>query len=324
VWKLGARPGIGKKFYTDFALKKGFVALGYSSIRDLRTFKSKADLLRTLRRRDPEETEDSAKHLWLFSREGNGIRKNDIVLLYDRGAAWVGRVTSRYFYVKRGTREDYFSKKFGQHGAYAPHRRRVTWLFKRGGGVRRFEVDGRYWEAKVRELGLSDINKVDMDRQLRTFVQKQLLAQSVIKKAHYRKYGGSGEGEEHKRLRCLVYSHPEMLGISKVKERWVDPERPYLLPTGDLPDIVFSYGENQFLATEIETYNPEPGAFQALKYRTLICAQNRLKLNDRSVKAALVALRRDSDLERFCNKYGIRYKTVRKSSIDHRRNSTLS
>lgn len=107
--------------------------------------------------------------------------------------------------------------------------------------------------------------------------------------------------------------NPEYLGLSssEIKENWMDPVRPYLLPTMDLPDIVFSYGKGFYLAAEIETTNAEPGAYQCIKYRSLICAQRELKLDDPSVSAALVAFKIDSRVKSICDRYRIARRTKR-------------
>lgn len=130
-----------------------------------------------------------------------------------------------------------------------------------------------------------------------------------------RRSGPWGEGEEHRKLKLWVYNHPEFLGVTAPRRKWVDPDHPYQLPTGDLPDVVFSYGKKQFLAAEIETYNPGPGAYQAVKYRSLICAQRGLRLSSPSVRVALVAYRFDPKVKAFCRRYEISYHRVSRKDV---------
>jgi hypothetical protein len=314
VWKLGASPGIGRKSYTQKALERGFVALGYSKIRDLRKIASEQALFRELKRLDRYETRNSARHLWLFSHANEGIRKNDIVLLYDHGEAWVARVSSRYYRVRKGSRRDYFSKRFD--GYFAPHRLGVRWLYRqKNGKIRKFAIDGRYWEAKVLEIKPGDINKVEMEDTLRTFLQREMIPRRELKKIRARKYGFGGEGKEHKRLKGWIYRNPGFLHVTGVTEKWIDPGRPYVLPTLDLPDIVFAYGKKKYLAVEIETDFPEPGAYQALKYRTLIRAQKGLRLADSSISAALVAHVLDPRVKSFCRRYHLVYRVVSRAQF---------
>jgi hypothetical protein len=63
----------------------------------------------------------------------------------------------------------------------------------------------------------------------------------------------------------------------------------YELPSGDRADVVFDLLGNRYAVVEIETDNPTPGAYQAIKYKVLKCAQVGLDLKSRNVEAILVA-----------------------------------
>jgi len=57
---------------------------------------------------------------------------------------------------------------------------------------------------------------------------------------------------------------------------------------------------------EIETEVPTPGAHQALKYRTLKCAQLGVDVKSPSVEGVLVAWQAPENMD-FCKRYGIRF-----------------
>jgi len=126
-----------------------------------------------------------------------------------------------------------------------------------------------------------------------------------IKEIRARKYGGEGEGEDHKKLKEWIAAHPEFLGLLNVTK---NPEiEEHVFPSQDTPDIVFTHTDGKMTVVEIETSdNTElPGAYQALKYRVLLCAEKSLPLDSPSIKAFLVAWSIPKKVEEFCKKYGI-------------------
>jgi len=118
-----------------------------------------------------------------------------------------------------------------------------------------------------------------------------------------RKYGKGGESKEHKELKQYIANHPEKIGLDK---KTVKPniEHPYI--SGDQVDILFeSMDGNTDTVVEIELDNVLPGIHQAIKYRALRCAQRGLSLNDKRVKATVVAwCFTDSEIA-LCKKYDI-------------------
>lgn len=117
-----------------------------------------------------------------------------------------------------------------------------------------------------------------------------------------RKYGPGGEGEEHRLLKEWIASHPEFLGLTGVSETQVEEHR---FPSNDLPDIVFKLHDG-WAAVEIETTDPLPGAFQAIKYKALLCAEQDLDIDDENVTSFLVAYDIPKDIENFCEKYKVK------------------
>ena len=116
-----------------------------------------------------------------------------------------------------------------------------------------------------------------------------------------RKYGPRGEGDEHKELKHRVLDHPEIIVHEPVLKRHEE----YRFESGDRADIVFDLARKRHCVVEIETDLPMPGAHQALKYRTLKCAELGLDVASSRVEAVLVAWK-DPD-NRFCKRYGIRF-----------------
>lgn len=126
-----------------------------------------------------------------------------------------------------------------------------------------------------------------------------------------RKYGSCGEGIEHKSLKDWIAKHPEVLGLFDVYKVEIEQHR---FLSGDLPDIVFTFGNDMHAVIEIETIDPFPGAFQALKYKALICAEAGLPINSNKVRAFLVAWDIPKEVKKFCRKYGIET-VVRKNNM---------
>lgn len=119
-----------------------------------------------------------------------------------------------------------------------------------------------------------------------------------------RKYGAGGEGEEHKRLKEWVAKNPEFLGLKNIIKTEVEE---HIFPSGDLPDVVFSCRNGKYAVIEVETDYPLPGAYQSIKYKSLLCAELGLPLGSSDVETILVAWSLPPDLRGFCEKYNIKY-----------------
>jgi len=122
-----------------------------------------------------------------------------------------------------------------------------------------------------------------------------------------RKYRGA-EGEGHKRLKEWIAENAWFIGLKNVNRVEVET---HIFPSGDTPDLVFHYEHNKYAVVEIETDNPIPGAYQALKYKFLLIAEMGLPLDSSNVRSILVAWTIPPDVQRFCEKYGIDYKEMK-------------
>jgi hypothetical protein len=118
-----------------------------------------------------------------------------------------------------------------------------------------------------------------------------------------RKYGPAGEGPDHRRLKLWVKNNPQFLGLSNVVSAKEEPSDLFI--TNDTPDIYFECKNGECAVVEIETNNPWPGAYQALKYKAMLCGKKNENLDSKSVKSYLVAWNIPEDVKDFCTKYGI-------------------
>jgi hypothetical protein len=125
------------------------------------------------------------------------------------------------------------------------------------------------------------------------------------------KYGSGGEGPDHRRLKKWCANHPEELGLSGVISVPGITEYAPCQYTADLTDVAFQMRRGRHAVIEVETTYAKPGAFQALKYKTLLCARLGYPVGDDRVQAILVAWKIPEDVRVFCDEYEIEYKEKR-------------
>lgn len=118
-----------------------------------------------------------------------------------------------------------------------------------------------------------------------------------------RKYGPGGEGPAHKKLKNWIANNPNEIGITDVIDKKVE----YCFPSGDVADILFRCNGNKEVVVEIETVDPLPGCYQALKYKILRCAELQKDINTPEVETVLVAWIIPEEVKDFCDRYGIKY-----------------
>ena len=120
-----------------------------------------------------------------------------------------------------------------------------------------------------------------------------------------RKYGPGGESVDHKALKEWCARNAAALGLANVCHTPGETEHAFV--SGDRADVVFEMADGHYAAIEVETADPEPGAHQALKYRTLLCAEKGLPIDSDRVEGVLVAWHVPEDVKAFCSRYGIRW-----------------
>lgn len=102
-------------------------------------------------------------------------------------------------------------------------------------------------------------------------------------------YDRGGEGEEHKKLKTFIASHPEILGLSKHTTLGNMEE---LLPSGDSLDVSFRLTDD-WIGVEVKS-NRSPlgdivrGIFQCVKYRAVMEAVQIAKMERLNSKVILV------------------------------------
>lgn len=91
------------------------------------------------------------------------------------------------------------------------------------------------------------------------------------------------------------------MGLHNVRDKEIE----YVFPSGDYVDIVFELRNNRYVVVEIETIDALPGCYQALKYRTLKCAELGLPVTSSRVEAKVVAWDFEPFVKDFCSRYRI-------------------
>ena len=119
--------------------------------------------------------------------------------------------------------------------------------------------------------------------------------------AQARKYGLGGEGQDHRRLKEWLRQHPEDIGITDA----VQASAEYVFPSGDCADLLFQRRGGGFCVVAIEAIAPMAGAYQAIKHRALLCAEQGLPLDHPDVNAILVAGFFPDAVEDFCRQYKV-------------------
>jgi len=154
--------------------------------------------------------------------------------------------------------------------------------------LRKVDVCKRYWDDLASlQIKLSQV----LEPIKRTRIPK------------VRKYGSGGEGTDHKNLKQWIADNPHVIGLRNVRKTNVE----YSFPSGDTADIVFELKNNRYAIVEIETSDPLPGCYQALKYRTLKCAERGMPITSTIVEAIVVAWDFQPYIKEFCSLYGIKH-----------------
>lgn len=182
IWKIGAWPGIWgddssetkEKYINEYALKYGFVAIGYGWVPNLSKL-SKEQIRNYLseeykkRKRNPNLSRKT-NEVYNFAKE---IKENDIILLYTRYKAYVGTVIKEgsgnpYYYVEKGSEKDIIVGTEGED--MAPHRIDVHWEFNKN----RFDgIDFSMWRDTVHQVLEDDIKKIE-NNSLKEYLKQKM------------------------------------------------------------------------------------------------------------------------------------------------------
>ncbi|MFH2104147.1 MAG: hypothetical protein ABIJ39_12415 [Chloroflexota bacterium] len=160
------------------------------------------------------------------------------------------------------------------------------------------------WDALLKELGLPSVEPTfeNLDDRGRAYSE------------YIERTGGTGEGEDHRKLKEFVAAYPEVIGLESESAAQME----YLFVAGDRADIVFGTGPDAWAVVEIkngEIGELVKGVYQAIKYRALLQAEKGHG-QPCQVDAILVAYEIPSDVSFFAAKFGIRCRIVRREKVD--------
>ncbi len=141
------------------------------------------------------------------------------------------------------------------------------------------------WDWVLKELGLQEATSLT-DEEL-----------EEIKKPHA--YGKGGEGEEHKKLKEYILSHPDALGYKNVVLSKAEHE----LPSGDKLDVYFEFSDGTHVAVEVKpSTSPDSdltrGIFQCVKYRAVMEALRQVENGSYDIHTLLVSTRSLSEIHK--------------------------
>ena len=102
--------------------------------------------------------------------------------------------------------------------------------------------------------------------------------------------GGSGESEEHRKLKEFILANPEKIGLKKKTKK---AKAEYKLLSGDSIDVFFQFDSNLEVAVEIKSVRSDEndiirGFFQSVKYREVLRAQQVTEFRPQNVHSILV------------------------------------
>jgi len=167
------------------------------------------------------------------------------------------------------------------------------------------------WVGEVLGYNLSGYAKASLYPKQAVFEIRQGLLDELLRLIRERKSqrlsGFGPEGKKHKELKEYIKENPGLLGISNV----IRSEIEYGFLSGDRVDVYFECKGGKYAVVEIETTYPEPGVYQALKYRVLLCAELLKDINTPEVQAYLVAWEFEGNLKKLARKYGVITKEVK-------------
>lgn len=133
----------------------------------------------------------------------------------------------------------------------------------------------------------------------------------IVESVGRAKFFGGGESKAHKDLKEFVAANPNSIGLPS--GAIADIEHSFKSP--DRADIVFSLpNQAGWVAVEIELSGAENtlvGAWQAIKYRTLLSLEHKLDIPNSKCKCILVANTIPQSTRDFCNRYGVSFCEIR-------------
>jgi hypothetical protein len=303
--------GLGETYRKDlweFAIKKNVIGLDYKNEYcninkrfDKYTNKELEKLV--------EKGRITKRWLGQFNLFCHEMKKGDLVIIMagENRILGVCRVVGNYRFNKSRMYDEEFFR----------HIRRVEWLYRRDfNNPVKFEMPkgNRFTNTirLIRKVGNKHRPIINsLKRSLKNMeIYRRKSEKRDIEQAGKRAYtyGEIEESEEHRKLKNSIADNPSIIGLPANLKGEVER----LFITDDKADIVFEdKSEGKYFVVEIETYeNVRKGAYQALKYKVLLCAEKGLEVTSNKVIAYLVAHVYDKEAGEICKKYGIEYKIL--------------
>ncbi len=176
IWKIGAWPGLWerntaknkKRFIEEYALPKGFVAIGYGWIPNIKQKElSEEEIKKKLREEKKGKIERRTKEILKFANE---IKEDDVILLYKNfKEVYVGIVIKPYYFIESKS-EDNFIVGTGNENI-APHRIGVEWQFNK----KPFSVDFSKWQDTVHQVKEEDLINIE-DKEIKNYLLEKIHA----------------------------------------------------------------------------------------------------------------------------------------------------
>lgn len=240
--------------------------------------------------------------MWIYQFDlfCKDMELGDIVLVLDGCSRLLGVGQTRENDARYNSR---FSKDFFDHIRYVDWI--VTYDFDKAvllphsldrftNTLKRVDKGKRFWKDTIsintNTVRSGQIKKIQVGRQDK---KNQVL--------RARKHDIGIESSDHKELKEWIADNPQTIGLYDVQDKKVE----YVFPSGDRVDIVFELKNNRYAVVEIETSDAFPGCYQALKYKTLKCAELGLPVTSSRVQAKVVAWDFEPFVKNFCSQYRI-------------------
>jgi hypothetical protein len=170
IWKIGAWPGLWdnntlktkERYIQDYALPRGFVAIGYGWIPDIKKL-SEEEIKKKLENEGRGLIKRRTKENLNFA---NVIDRRDVILLYNHYKVYVGIVINPYYHVEKGSEKDFIEDTEGDD--IAPHRIDVEWQFNKN----TFDANFSKWQDTVHQVAEEDLDNIRNEELKRFLTQK--------------------------------------------------------------------------------------------------------------------------------------------------------
>ena len=253
-----------------------------------------------------------------FSAAGGIIPRHEIqsVLLithpdgaksFDYNDYWDG---NDLIYTGRGKTGD---QSYEKHNRYVGENEHQLFVFEAGCGSRKLKFLGK---AECKEMWWD--HGPDSEQRTRKVLRFRLRflnssnqnpPSSISEAIGWAKSFGSKESEAHKTLKEYIANNPEIIGLPKDCKATLE----YSFKSPDRADIVFTLASSKRVAVEIElkgAQNTLIGAWQAVKYRTLLCLEAEKPILSPDYESILVANEIPNSTRIWCECYGVKWVEV--------------